>query len=191
MINPPSIPAPRGSTPGPLPASALAPYPQAAHVLAPEMATTSSIGPIQFVLFEIGTLTLALPITTVSQVVKLGTVEGTGQSAWGVMSVDDQPYTVLDLHQHLFKRPLNPDQAPAYVVLTALATGELMGIPVVTTPTLVEVMGDRVRLLPASYRQADTLALASHIARWTTEKGEEQSFFVLDMNSLVTLQALG
>ena len=142
--------------------------------------------PIRFVTFDIGHLTLALPIAAVAKVVNLGTIQGSGQSAWGVMTLDNRPYTVIDLHQHLFHRPFNPTQTPGYLVLTALATGELLGIPVMDTPALVDVPRDRVRLLPTSYRKADTLALASHIARWhDAANPEEKTFFVLDVNSLL------
>lgn len=147
---------------------------------------------VRFVVFEVGHLTLALPISAVAKVVNLGTIQGSGQSAWGVVTLGDQPYTVIDLHQYLFKSPLSPQQTPGYLVLTALAMGELLGIPVVETPALVDVPSDRVRLLPPAYRQADTLALASHIARWSDAvTGEERTFFVLDVNSLLEAQSLG
>ncbi|MEB3273181.1 MAG: chemotaxis protein CheW [Prochlorothrix sp.] len=151
---------------------------------------STPVSQVRFVVFGISHLTLALPIVAVTKVVNLGTIEGSGQSAWGVMTVDDRPCTVIDLHQYLFHRPLNPDQAPHYLVLTALATGELLGIPASDTPRLIDVPSDLVRLLPSSYRKADTLAVASHIAHWTDPATEaEQTFFVLDVNSLMESQA--
>lgn len=143
---------------------------------------------LRFVMFPVGEIDLAIPIATVAKVVNLGAVKGRDQSPWGVTALGNQPYTVLDLHHYLFQTPLAPSPQGGYLVLIYLATGELVGIPTVCTPTLVEVCWDQVRFLPAAYRKADRLAVASHMARWTDPETQADHFlFVLDISALSAL----
>jgi chemotaxis signal transduction protein len=145
-------------------------------------------GKVPFVMFPVGEIDLAIPIATVAKVVNLGAVKGRDQSPWGVTALGNQPYTVLDLHHYLFQTPLAPSPQGGYLVLIYLATGELVGIPTVCTPTLVEVCWDQVRFLPAAYRKADRLAVASHMARWTDPETQADHFlFVLDISALSAL----
>jgi len=143
---------------------------------------------LRFVMFSLGNMDLALPIATVVKIVNLGTVAGNGQSPWGVVTLGNQPYTVIDLHHYLFQTPLEACPHGGYLVFTAFATGELVGIPTIGSPTLVDVPWDQVRLLPDAYRRADRLAVASHLARWTDPETQGEHFlFVLDVSGLSDL----
>ena len=51
---------------------------------------------------------------------------------------------------------------------------------------LLEVPLNQIRELPQSYRQADTLWIASHMLRLPLEEGgEPQSIFLLDMAAVM------
>lgn len=143
---------------------------------------------LRFVMFPVGDLDLAIPIATVVKVVNLGTVKGSGQSPWGVTALGSQPYTVIDLHHYLFQTPLPPSAQGGYLVLISLTTGELVGIPTMCTPTLVEANWEQIRLLPDAYRKSDRLAVASHLIRWANPETQGDHFlFVLDVNALSDL----
>jgi purine-binding chemotaxis protein CheW len=71
-------------------------------------------------------------------------------------------------------------------VLVKNTTGELYGIPVADTPTLMEVPSSMVRVLPESYRRADTIEVARHVA--VIPKGETQlTVFLLDVDLLLPI----
>jgi purine-binding chemotaxis protein CheW len=65
-------------------------------------------------------------------------------------------------------------------------TGELYGIPVAETPVLMEVSLSQVRVLPESYRRADTLDVASHVAVIPQETAP-LTLFVLDVDLLLPI----
>lgn len=140
----------------------------------------------KLVTFQIGTLTLALPIAAVYKVVNLAPIHGSGLHPVGVTAIGDHNYTVIDLHQQIFQtRATLAPSASGYLILVQLATGELLGIPVTEAPSLIEVPLSLVRILPASYRRSDTLAIASHIVM-LSDGETDQTIFVLDVNSLIS-----
>jgi chemotaxis signal transduction protein len=142
---------------------------------------------IKLVIFPLGTLLLAAPMNRISRVIHCPQIYSSGLGSVGVATVGDRELTIVDLHQELFHSPSprGADQ-PGYLVLTPTPSGELMGIPTPETPLLLEIPTKLVRLLPDSYRQADTLWVASHMARMPLAEGQPpQSIFVLDMAAVV------
>ncbi len=141
----------------------------------------------KLIVFPVGELRLAVPMGNISRVINRPKVYSSGTNAVGITTVGDRELTIIDLHQQLFKTagPFNPER-PGYLVLTPSPTGEIMGIPTPTTPRLLEVPLEQIRELPQSYRQADTLWVASHMIRTAMEEGGElQSIFMLDMAAVM------
>jgi purine-binding chemotaxis protein CheW len=64
--------------------------------------------------------------------------------------------------------------------------GELYGIPVADSPLLIEVPLSRIRVLPESYRRANTLDLASHVAV-IPQEGAPLTVFLLDVDRLLSI----
>lgn len=141
----------------------------------------------KLIIFPVGELRLAVPMDNISRVINRPRVYSSGTHAVGVTTVGDRELTTVDLHQQLFGTPgsFNPER-PGYLVLTPSPTGEIMGIPTPETPMLLEVPLAQIRELPQSYRQADTLWVASHMIRTAVEEGGElQSIFLLDMAAVM------
>lgn len=144
---------------------------------------------IKLVAFNVGKLSLAVRIDQVQKVVNLPTVLGSGLNPVGLTQVGNQEITVMNLHQRLFRA--EAFQAPAshtYLILVQTATGEVFGIPISETPLLLEVPRQLIRVLPDSYRRADTLEIASHIT--VIPDGETtRTLFLLDVEMLHKTQA--
>jgi chemotaxis signal transduction protein len=161
--------------------------------LSPALPTSSAnrkqkaLNSCKLITFPIGSLRLAVPMDSISRVINRPKVYSSGLGAAGVTTVGDRELTIIDLHQQLFATPapFNAER-PGYVVLTPSPSGELIGIPTPETPLLLEVPNEDIRELPPSYRQADTLWIASHMLRTSlVEGGEIQSLFVLDMAAVM------
>ncbi|MCU0524159.1 MAG: chemotaxis protein CheW [Elainella sp. Prado103] len=138
---------------------------------------------VKLITFEIGKLRFAVRIDQVQKVVNLPKVYGSGLRPIGLTQVGDQEVTVLDLGRRLFLSPGESTGTTDYLVLVQSAQGEVMGIPVADTPLLVEIASEQIRVLPESYRRADTLEFASHIIVVPHEAGA-QTLFLLDIESL-------
>ncbi len=130
---------------------------------------------IKLVAFSLQDLWLALKIHEVQRVIPMPQVFKSGQGAVGVASLDRKTVTILDLGQQLFGTPL---AVPGnYLMLLPEAGGELIGIPVVETPMILEVSEKEIQALPPSYRLADTLGIASHLV---VLSDPDQTVFLLD-----------
>ncbi|WNZ23779.1 chemotaxis protein CheW [Leptolyngbya sp. NK1-12] len=136
----------------------------------------------KLVAFSVGQLTLAARIEQVDKVVNLPTVYGSGLKPVGLAQVDEHDITVIDLQRHLFGITAQSMPTP-YLILLHTRSGEGIGIPVSDTPILIEVPTNLIRSLPASYRRADTLEIASHIAI-ISEAEQTRTLFLLDVEQL-------
>lgn len=145
-------------------------------------ANPTKAAPLKLVAFEVGKLNLAVRIDQVQKVVNLPTVYGSGLNPVGLARVGDQEITVLDLARRLFHT--EPESTHyGYLILVQQPNGEVFGIPSVETPLLLEVPTHLIRTLPPSYRQADTLEIASHIVVIPETEGS-RTLFLLDVNML-------
>ena len=156
---------------------------------------------LKLLVFNIGKLTLSVPVEQVQKVIKHLAIYGSGLSHVNLVHVGEQEVAVIDLHRKLFKvsQPeiLNgkgyfiitkSEAAPSFyggVSLTKNVIGEPLGIMVAQTPSLMDVPLDRVRTLPDSYRHADTLAIASHVAVIPQPENKSVTVFILDLKQLI------
>lgn len=140
---------------------------------------------LKLIVFEMGSLNLALPIDSVYKVLNYTPIYGSGINQVGVTHVGEFEVTVVDLYQRFFKS-ISTKETGGYLVLVQNTTGELYGIPVAETPVLMEVSLSQVRVLPESYRRADTLDVASHVAVIPQETAP-LTVFVLDVDLLLPI----
>ena len=140
---------------------------------------------IKLLVFEIGKLTLALPILQVQKVIKQTEVHGSGLSYVNLVHLQEEEVTIIDLHQKLFGVSITQSESTGFFIITKNTQGELLGIAIPKSPTLSDVSLDRIRLLPDTYRRADTLEIASHVT--VIERDETATtVFILDRTRLVS-----
>ncbi len=153
---------------------------------ASELSPTRQVTPfLKLVVFGIGSLNLALRIESVYKVLNHTSVYSSGLNHVGVAHVGDGEVTVVDLYRRFFKSNQTSESNPSsYLVLVKNTTGELYGIPVADTPVLMEVPLSTIRVLPESYRRADTLEVASHVAV-IHQEGTPLTVFLLDVDLLL------
>jgi purine-binding chemotaxis protein CheW len=142
---------------------------------------------LKIVVFSMGNLNLALRIDAVYKVVNHTSTYGSGIRSVGVTHLGESEITVVDLHQQFFKASQgDSSNLNDYLIVVQNATGELYGIPVAETPSLMEVPLSMIRILPESYRRADTLDIANHVAVIPQESGT-LTVFLLDVDRLLPL----
>lgn len=147
--------------------------------------TTASL--IKLIVFNMGRLNLALRIESVYKVVNHISTYGSGLGAVGITHLGEGEITVVDLHQRFFKASqISESSLSGYLIVVQNITGELYGIPVTETPALMEVSPAMIRVLPESYRRADTLDVASHVAV-IPQDGTPLTIFVLDVDRLLPI----
>lgn len=142
---------------------------------------------LKILLFTVGSLHLAFKIDVVVKVNRYTPVLGSGLTHFGITNLGDREITVIDLHQRLFhsSQP-RPSQTGGYLLLAKNSVEEVFGIVVGQTPTLLDVSLSQIRVLPESYRQADTLKIATHVILLT--QGEEKlTVFLLDPDELLPI----
>jgi purine-binding chemotaxis protein CheW len=139
---------------------------------------------IKLLVFEIGKLTLALPILQVQKVIKQLEVYGSGLSHVNLTHLPEQAIAIVDLHQKLFGASLTQSQSTGYFIISKNIEGEPLGILVSQAPTLIDVSLEQIRLLPDAYRRADTLAIASHVTV-IPNRDRIETIFILDLARLV------
>lgn len=147
-------------------------------------ATNPKAKVLKLIAFDVGKLTLAVQIEQVHKIINLPKVHGSGLNPIGLAQIDDRDITVIDLQQRLFHSDVTETATPhSYLVLIQTQNQEVFGVPVKQTPLLLEVPTTQIRSLPESYRRADTLEIASHIAVILTPEGN-QTLFLLDVEML-------
>ena len=72
-----------------------------------------------------------------------------------------QHVEILDLHDRLTGVAI---ANPTAIAIFANDNGQLLGIPIATVPTLIDVPLDRIRTLPSEFRTNNAIGIASHVA---------------------------
>ena len=148
--------------------------------------TLGSSAVVKLVLFEVGKLTLALPILQIQKIIKQHEVHGSGIGHVHLSHLAEREVTIVDLQQKLFGVSQTDERQPGYFILTQEIAGEPLGIIVKQAPTLVDVTLEQIRQLPNSYRHADTLEIASHVTVIPqAESAKNLTVFILDLTKAV------
>lgn len=141
---------------------------------------------IKLLVFSIQNLNVGLHIDTVQKVVNYSKIYSSGLNHYGVVNFDDQEITVIDLYKLLFNIPQSlAETDKKYLLLAHNSQNETFGIIIKTTPSLYDISLDQIRVLPASYRQVDTLKIASHVTILSQKDTEDLTIFILDPDELV------
>jgi chemotaxis signal transduction protein len=137
---------------------------------------------IKVVQFNIGNINFAIRVESVYKVLSGTNIFATEGNWVGVAHISDREVTVLDLQKRFFQ----PYAEKGYIVIVQHTDGELYGLFVPTVPAIIDLPIASVRILPASFRQADALGIASHVA--IREEGENtQTIFLLDLATTIKL----
>lgn len=111
-------------------------------------------------------------------------IDGSGTNSFGVAHLPDGEITIFDLQRQLFANKALPNQGQnSHLIVLQSPTGEPYGIPVVDVPVLLDIPITDLRVLPASYRRADTLQMATHVVVVNLDQAP-QTIFLLDTNLL-------
>lgn len=152
--------------------------------LSPESSKTNT-EKVKMLVFSVGNLNAGLHIDTVQKVINYDTIFSSGLNHYGLVNLADQEITVIDLHKKLFNLPqtLNADDKK-YLLLAVNSVNETFGILIKSTPELYDLSLENIRVLPPSYRRADTLKIASHVTV-IMEGDQEKTVFILDPDELI------
>jgi len=147
--------------------------------------TSSSTEKVKLLVFSIGTFNTALHIDTVEKVVNYNQVFSSGLNHFGLVNLGDKEITVIDLHKKLFNTPqILSGEGKKYLLLANNSSNETFGILISEAPELYDIPLNTIRVLPASYRQADTLKIASHVIVFKEDE-QEKTIFLLDPDELI------
>ncbi len=150
--------------------------------------TSSSTEKVKLLVFSVGNLNTALHIDTVEKVVNYNQVFSSGLNHFGLVNLGDKEITVIDLHKKLFNTPqILSGEGKKYLLLANNSNQETFGILISETPELYDIPLNIIRVLPASYRQADTLKIASHVVV-IKENEQEKTVFLLDPDELISVK---
>ena len=151
-----------------------------------QLITNSQSQSIKLLVFTVGKLTLALPILQVQKVIKYNPLHGSGLSHVNLAHLEDRDIAVVDLHQKLFNTSLDRiSENQGYFIISKNVTGEPLGILISDSPIIIELSTAQIRLIPDSYRHADTLEIASHVTVVSRENDSKRTIFILDLSRLV------
>ncbi|MDJ0729857.1 MAG: chemotaxis protein CheW [Crocosphaera sp.] len=144
----------------------------------------------KLLVFQTGTLNLALPIESVKKITHYTPMQGSGTTAVGLIHIDEMELTAIDLHKRLFRVPQPPREGRQFLILAKNSIDELFAILVSQTPSMLELPLSQIRTLPDSYRRGDTLEIASHVTR-VQENNQLLTIFILDVDRLVPPMGVG
>ena len=143
----------------------------------------------KLVAFAMSNLNVALHIDVVKKIINYSTIFSSNLNHFGLVNIGNQEITVIDLHKKLFNVSQSEDVVDSnqkkYLILAQNNLKELFGIVINETPKLLDVPLSQIRNIPPSYRRADTLSIASHVAVIPQEKGK-LTIFILDPDELIT-----
>ena len=148
--------------------------------------TTRNIEKIKLLVFSIGNLKAALHIDSVQKIVNYTTIFGSGLNHFGLVTLGEEEIIVIDLHKKLFnKSEILQEEDKKYLLLASNSVGETFGILIKNAPELYDIPLNTIRIIPPSYRRADTLKIASHVTVIHSQEEEEKTIFILDPDELI------
>jgi chemotaxis signal transduction protein len=117
---------------------------------------------LKILVFPVGNLYLALPVDYVSKVIDRDKVYSSGLNHVGTIHTGDRTITIVDIHQKIYLTP-ETSEKKGYFILTQNNRGEQFGVYTTKSPSMFDIPLSEIRQLPSSFRQADTLGIASHV----------------------------
>ena len=127
--------------------------------------TIEKAATIELIIFDIGKVSFGIPMTKIDRVITKATFDKDFEI--------ESEIEILDLHHRLFASSIgNPTE------IVILNTDRLYAIPIDSTPTLIDVPLDRLRIIPAEFRTNNPLGIASHLAIFSTSNAELTIFIL-------------
>ena len=121
---------------------------------------------IKLIVFNLGEVSFGILMTKIDRVVNNANLDRDFKIDAGI--------EILDLHHRLFgTSSINP------TTMVIFRGDRLVGIPIDTTPTLISVPLNHIRILPDEFRTNNPLGIASHIAM-TSIDDTELTIFILE-----------
>ncbi|MEB3211800.1 MAG: chemotaxis protein CheW [Leptolyngbyaceae bacterium] len=139
---------------------------------------------LKCIMVSLNTLTIALPIDRVEKIIKQTSVFGSGLTHLGLTHYEGSPITVIDLHYQLFQTRQIESSDNGYLIIAQTITQNRLALPIKEPPNLIEFPISRQRVIPQSYRGADTLWMATHVVRIAQPAGELLTVFMIDIDYL-------
>lgn len=146
-----------------------------------------NIQKIKLLVFSIGNLNAGLHIDNVKKIINYSTVFSSGLNHFGLVNLGEEEIIVIDLHKKLFNQSekMHVDDKK-YLLLALNSVNETFGVLIKNAPELYDIPLNNIRVLPPSYRSADTLKIASHVTVIDIENEETKTIFILDPDELIT-----
>jgi hypothetical protein len=121
---------------------------------------------IELIVFNLGEVSFGIPMTKIDRVLNQTNLLQDFKLMAGL--------EVLDLHHRLFGNSIiNP------TAMVIVRGDKLVCIPIDTTPTLISVPLDLIRILPTEFRSNSPLGIASHVAMIAIDD-KESTIFILE-----------
>ena len=145
---------------------------------------SSDIKLLKVLMFEIVNYVFALPISVIFKVINCPPITETIDSNLGIADFEGQTVIVVNLTQKLSTQTSSTNnQQKSFLILSQTRKGELCGITIEKSPTLIELPIDNIHPLPSSARQIYPLSLATHVAVFPKSE-DSPKIFLLGMANL-------
>jgi hypothetical protein len=134
----------------------------------PLYAITDRLEPtVELIVFDIDEVKFGIPIIKIDRIINSIHL---GEDYTLTKNVE-----ILDLYDRLFGIGISN---PTAIAIFIGDSEQLYAIPIDTTPTLVSVPLDRIRILPSEFRTNNPLGIASHLAMISTPVTESTIFIL-------------
>ena len=144
---------------------------------------TSDVNLLKVLVFEIADYLFALPISVIFKVINCPPITYTAERGLGIADFEEYTVTVVNLAQRLSPQSMDIQTLNnRFLILTQTHQGELCGIAINESPSLIELPLKNIRPLPLSYRQMNPLNIATHLAV-LPESEESRKVFLLGMGN--------
>jgi hypothetical protein len=121
---------------------------------------------IELIVFNLGEVSFGIPMAKIDRILNETNLLRDFSLTAGI--------EILDLHHRLFGNSIaNP------TAMVIFRGDKLVCIPIGTTPALISVPLDRIRILPTEFRTNSPVGIASHIAM-TSIDDNELTIFILE-----------
>ncbi len=139
---------------------------------------------LRVIVFALGDYFFALPINAVLQVIESPPELTQEFEGFGLVMLEKQSITLLNLHRHLRYKTQSDSKITAdFLILTQTRQGEFCGIPVQTLPNMMELPYDEIQPLPSVYRQTNLYGIARFVTFVQFEdKQQKEGIYLLDVD---------
>jgi chemotaxis signal transduction protein len=145
---------------------------------------TKATAALKIMVFKVENLFLGIELESVQKVLAMPIIHKGGNSFLGVTQVEDQQIVVLDLYHTIYG--VSGQQGKGYFIIVK-AGDKRYGLTTATLPTMAQIPLTDFCLVPAEYRDRDTLGIADRMAQVVLDKNTVSTVFLLDPMRLTAL----